>query len=218
MRFRVDGVLHEVQRIPKRMMPGVTDAPEGAREARHRRAPQAAGRPHLAQRRGRRPHARRPRRDPADGRGRVGRHAPARQVEAARRRSRSSACPTRCARSSSEIVRRPTGALLVTGPTGSGKSTTLYAALTEINRPEINIITVEDPVEYRLAGRQPGADQPEGRADVRDRAALDPPLRPRRGDGRRDPRRRDGEDRDRGRAHRPPRALDAAHERRPAAR
>src|SRR5438874_7860409 len=52
----------------------------------------------------------------------------------------------------SEIIRRPTGALLVTGPTGSGKSTTLYAALNEINRPEINIITVEDPVEYRLAG------------------------------------------------------------------
>ena len=51
-----------------------------------------------------------------------------------------------------EIIRRPTGALLVTGPTGSGKSTTLYAALAEINRPEINIITVEDPVEYRLAG------------------------------------------------------------------
>ncbi|MFL6015850.1 MAG: GspE/PulE family protein, partial [Gaiellaceae bacterium] len=44
------------------------------------------------------------------------------------------------------------GALLVTGPTGSGKSTTLYAALTQINRPEINVITVEDPVEYRLAG------------------------------------------------------------------
>jgi len=40
----------------------------------------------------------------------------------------------------------------VTGPTGSGKSTTLYAALSEINDPEINIITVEDPVEYRLAG------------------------------------------------------------------
>ena len=52
----------------------------------------------------------------------------------------------------SEIVRKPTGALLVTGPTGSGKSTTLYAALAEINRPEINIITVEDPVEHRLAG------------------------------------------------------------------
>jgi type IV pilus assembly protein PilB len=52
----------------------------------------------------------------------------------------------------SELVMRPTGALLVTGPTGSGKSTTLYAALSQINRPEINIITVEDPVEYRLAG------------------------------------------------------------------
>jgi type IV pilus assembly protein PilB len=51
-----------------------------------------------------------------------------------------------------EIIRKPTGALLVTGPTGSGKSTTLYAGLTAINRPEINVITVEDPVEYRLPG------------------------------------------------------------------
>jgi type IV pilus assembly protein PilB len=51
-----------------------------------------------------------------------------------------------------EIIRKPTGALLVTGPTGSGKSTTLYASMAEINRPEINIITVEDPVEYRLPG------------------------------------------------------------------
>src|SRR5205814_10080097 len=52
----------------------------------------------------------------------------------------------------STLIARPTGALLVTGPTGSGKSTTLYAALTQINHPEINIITVEDPVEYRLQG------------------------------------------------------------------
>jgi len=42
--------------------------------------------------------------------------------------------------------------VLVTGPTGSGKSTTLYATLTEISKPEVNIITVEDPVEYRLSG------------------------------------------------------------------
>ena len=68
-----------------------------------------------------------------------------------RRRWRSSAFPTRCG-AAPRVVRRPTGALIVTGPTGSGKSTTLYAALSEINRPEINIITVEDPVEYRLAG------------------------------------------------------------------
>jgi type IV pilus assembly protein PilB len=51
-----------------------------------------------------------------------------------------------------DIISRPTGALLVTGPTGSGKSTTLYAGLNQINRPELKIITVEDPVEYRLAG------------------------------------------------------------------
>jgi type IV pilus assembly protein PilB len=48
--------------------------------------------------------------------------------------------------------RRSYGAVLVTGPTGSGKSTTLYAALNEINEPQRNIITIEDPVEYQLAG------------------------------------------------------------------
>jgi type IV pilus assembly protein PilB len=52
----------------------------------------------------------------------------------------------------SASFRKPHGMLLVTGPTGSGKSTTLYATLTEISKPEINIITVEDPVEYRLPG------------------------------------------------------------------
>jgi type IV pilus assembly protein PilB len=50
------------------------------------------------------------------------------------------------------IVERPTGALLVTGPTGSGKTTSLFAVLTALSRPEINLITVEDPVEYRLPG------------------------------------------------------------------
>ena len=52
----------------------------------------------------------------------------------------------------SGIPHRPTGALLVTGPTESGKSTTLDAGLAEINKPELNIITVEDPVEDRLQG------------------------------------------------------------------
>lgn len=47
-------------------------------------------------------------------------------------------------------LRRPHGLILVTGPTGSGKTTTLYAALSELNQPEKKIITVEDPVEYRL--------------------------------------------------------------------
>ena len=48
------------------------------------------------------------------------------------------------------IIRRPHGMLLVTGPTGSGKTTTLYAGLNELNTPQHKIITVEDPVEYRL--------------------------------------------------------------------
>lgn len=49
-----------------------------------------------------------------------------------------------------QIVRRSNGMVLVTGPTGSGKTTTLYAALSEINTPDKKIVTVEDPVEYRL--------------------------------------------------------------------
>ena len=51
-----------------------------------------------------------------------------------------------------DAFRQAYGAVLVTGPTGSGKSTTLYAALQELNEVEKNIITIEDPVEYRLAG------------------------------------------------------------------
>ena len=51
-----------------------------------------------------------------------------------------------------QLIRAPHGIILVTGPTGSGKTTTLYAALSTINSPEINIITVEDPVEYQIEG------------------------------------------------------------------
>ena len=51
-----------------------------------------------------------------------------------------------------EAFSRPYGAILVTGPTGSGKSTTLYATLNILNHPDRNIITIEDPVEYRLSG------------------------------------------------------------------
>ena len=51
-----------------------------------------------------------------------------------------------------KMIRSPNGIVLVTGPTGSGKTTTLYAALSEINTTEINIITVEDPIEYRIPG------------------------------------------------------------------
>ncbi len=52
----------------------------------------------------------------------------------------------------SELIHKPHGIILVTGPTGSGKSTTLYAALTAINSKDRNILTVEDPIEYQLEG------------------------------------------------------------------
>ena len=55
-------------------------------------------------------------------------------------------------RSFRNLIRRPNGIVLVTGPTGSGKTTTLYAALNELNRPDVKIITAEDPVEYYLPG------------------------------------------------------------------
>jgi general secretion pathway protein E len=50
------------------------------------------------------------------------------------------------------VLNKPHGIFLVTGPTGSGKTTTLYAALTELNRTETNILTIEDPIEYQLPG------------------------------------------------------------------
>ena len=60
------------------------------------------------------------------------------------------------------MVKRPNGIFLVTGPTGSGKTTTLYAALNELNRPDRKIITAEDPVEYYL----PGVNQCEVRHNI----------------------------------------------------
>jgi len=65
-------------------------------------------------------------------------------------------------RSFRNLIRRPNGIILVTGPTGSGKTTTLYAALNELNRPDQKIITAEDPVEYYL----PGINQVEVRHNI----------------------------------------------------
>jgi len=151
VRFRVDGVLQEVQRIPKRMMNGVLTRLK------------VLAKLDIAERR-----------KPQDGRISLNAAAAGRLLDirvatlptvegesiVMRLLDKSKRAPTleelgmadEMRRKLEEHVRRPTGAVLVTGPTGSGKSTTLYAALTEINRPEINIITVEDPVEYRLTG------------------------------------------------------------------
>jgi type IV pilus assembly protein PilB len=151
VRFRIDGVLQEVQRIPRRMMAGVTTRLK------------VLAKLDIAERR-----------KPQDGRISVNAAAAGRTLDVRvatlptvegesvvmRLLDKSKRPPTlqelglseEMRGTLSEIVTRPTGALLVTGPTGSGKSTTLFAALSQISRPEINIITVEDPVEYRLSG------------------------------------------------------------------
>jgi len=151
IRFRIDGVLREVQRIPKRMAAGVTTRLKvlAKLDIAERRKPQD-GRITLS--------------TSAVGRTLDIRVATLPTVEGEkvvmRLLDKSRKPPTMVELGLSEtmraqleeIVRLPTGALLVTGPTGSGKSTTLYGCLAQINRPEINIITVEDPVEYRLGG------------------------------------------------------------------
>ena len=67
----------------------------------------------------------------------------------------------------------------MTGPTGSGKSTTLYATLNTLNKPDRNIITVEDPVEYRLPGINQVQINPKAGLTFAVGAAFDPALRPR---------------------------------------
>jgi type IV pilus assembly protein PilB len=151
VRFRIDGVLQEMQRIPKRLMPGVTTRLK------------VLAKLDIAERR-----------KPQDGRISLNAAAAGRMLDVRvatlptvegesmvmRLLDKSKKPPTleelglsdEMRQKLSEIILRPTGALLVTGPTGSGKSTTLFAALNQINRPQINIITVEDPVEYRLPG------------------------------------------------------------------
>jgi type IV pilus assembly protein PilB len=151
VRLRIDGVLHELQRIPRRMASGVTTRLK------------VLAKLDIAERR-----------KPQDGRISLNAKAAGRLLDVRvatlptvegesvvlRLMDKSRRAPTleelgfsdAMRAQLDEVLQRPTGALLSTGPTGSGKSTTLYAALAQISRPEINIITVEDPVEYRLPG------------------------------------------------------------------
>jgi len=151
VRLRVDGVLQDVQRIPKRLANGVTTRLKvlAKLDIAERRKPQDGRISLTAKAAGRRLDIRVAVLPTVEG-----------EAVVMRLLDKSKRAPTLeelglsddMRRTLEELVRKPTGALLVTGPTGSGKSTTLYAALSAINRPEINIITVEDPVEYRLAG------------------------------------------------------------------
>ena len=111
------------------------------------------------------------------------------------------------------LSRSPYGMVICAGPTGSGKTTTLYASLTQINREEINVMTVEDPVEYVFPTvNQIQINEAAGH-HLRRRAAVDPAPGPRRDPRRRDPRRRDRPHRGAGRAHRSPRAVVAPRHR-----
>ena len=151
VRYRIDGVLHVAHRVPKRLASGVTTRLK------------VLAKLDIAERR-----------KPQDGRISLNASAAGRMLDirvatlptvegeavTMRLLDKSREVPTLGALGLSDamgeqisgILARPTGALLVTGPTGAGKSTTLYAALSAISRSEINIVTVEDPVEYRLPG------------------------------------------------------------------
>ncbi len=151
VRFRVDGILRETQRIPRSTAAGVITRFK------------VLAKLDIAERR-----------KPQDGRISVNAAVAGRKLDVRvvtlptvygesavlRLLDQSSKPPTMAQLGLSEamqgelrkIVDRPTGALLVTGPTGSGKTTSLFAVLTELSRPQINVITVEDPVEYRLPG------------------------------------------------------------------
>ena len=151
VRFRIDGVMHEIQRIPKRMVAGVTTRLKvlAKLDIAERRKPQDGRISLNARTAGRMLDIRVATLPTVDG-----------EKVTMRLLDKSKKAPTleelglpeEMRGKLSGLIRRPTGALLVTGPTGSGKSTSLYAALAEINRPEINIVTIEDPVEYRLPG------------------------------------------------------------------
>jgi type IV pilus assembly protein PilB len=151
VRFRIDGVMHEIQRIPRRMVAGVTTRLKvlAKLDIAERRKPQDGRISLNARSAGRMLDIRVATLPTVDG-----------EKVTMRLLDKSKKAPTLeelglpedMRARLGDIIRRPTGALLVTGPTGSGKSTSLYAALSEINRPEINIVTIEDPVEYRLSG------------------------------------------------------------------
>ena len=213
VRFRIDGVLRVAQRVPRKFLSGMVTRLK------------VLAKLDIAERR-----------KPQDGRISLDAAAAGRLLDvrvatlptvegesvrcacstsrAPRRRSRSSASPRRCARSSTSIVVQADRRAV---RHRADRLRKVDVALRSARRAE----PARDQRDHgRGPGRVPprrhraGADQPARRADVLDRAALDPPLRPGRGDGRRDPRRRDREDLDRVRAHRSLRAVDDAHQRR----
>ena len=101
------------------------------------------------------------------------------------------------ARASSDAIDQPYGIVLVTGPTGSGKTNTLYSAIAQLNDPTVNILTAEDPIEFNLAGINQVQMKEQIGLTFASALALVPAAGPRHHPGRRDPRLRDRRDRGR---------------------
>ena len=149
IRYRIDGVLVERDSPPRRLLAPMLSRIKimGSIDIAEKRRPQDGRIKMTVDGK----HLRPARQHPADHPRPVGGHAyprprqhPGEHQGPGLRRRRLQTLP--------EIIKRPNGIFLVTGPTGSGKTTTLYAALNELNRPDRKIITAEDPVEYYLPG------------------------------------------------------------------
>ena len=146
VRFRIDGVLHQVYAIPTPVLVAMTSRIKllARMEIVEKRRPQD-GRIKTVTPDGRRSRA--ADLDDADGVRREGRdaHLHARGAGPRLRRARDS--PSRTATRWGRMIKEPNGIILVTGPTGSGKTTTLYSSLKQLATPEVNVCTVEDPIE-----------------------------------------------------------------------
>ena len=150
VRVRVDGVMRELTSIPGTQATAVVEPAQDHGRARHRRAPRAPGRPRV-------------RSGAATSRSTSGWRSCRRRTA---RRSRSASCrrerhPIRSTRSAcaprsraalERAISQPFGAVVVVGPTGSGKTTTLFTCLQILNTPDRQLTTIEDPVEYRVDG------------------------------------------------------------------
>ena len=112
------------------------------------------------------------------------------------------------------VLKQPHGIVLVTGPTGSGKTTTLYASLAAINSPDRKILTIEDPIEYRLAGINQTQVKPQIGLTFAAALAFVPAPGPGRDDGRRNPRSGNRGSRNPVSADRPHHSFDTAHQQR----
>jgi general secretion pathway protein E len=149
VRMRIDGVLYDMESVPKPRAGSDHLPRQGHGEDGHRRAPPAAGRPRVD------PHRRRRRRrahQHGAGRRRRTRRVPHPRQDDEDLLARPDRPRTEAERTIRRYINYSHGVIFVTGPTGSGKTTTLYACLDAINAPELNILTIEDPVEYNLDG------------------------------------------------------------------